>query len=124
MARFLRDTEKRSSGSKIDFPIQGLGQLMTVKRLGIARPTDLRTTRRVGRSALLSGESDRGCCRIIKFVYNIESLHIRQSKRERWLPEVTNEHLEAQYLPEHHRRFAREAARAENYHVRASSTAS
>jgi len=28
---FLRDTEKRSSGSKIDFPIQGSGQLMTVE---------------------------------------------------------------------------------------------
>src|SRR6476660_4203664 len=28
---FLRDTEKRSSGSKIDFPIQGSGQLMTAE---------------------------------------------------------------------------------------------
>jgi ATP-dependent Clp protease ATP-binding subunit ClpB len=28
---FLRDTEKRSSGSQIDFPIQGSGQLMTVE---------------------------------------------------------------------------------------------
>jgi ATP-dependent Clp protease ATP-binding subunit ClpA len=28
---FLRDTETRSSGSKIDFPIQGSGQLMTVE---------------------------------------------------------------------------------------------
>jgi ATP-dependent Clp protease ATP-binding subunit ClpA len=28
---FLRDTEKRSSGSKIDFPILGSGQLMTVE---------------------------------------------------------------------------------------------
>ena len=28
---FLRDTEKRSSGSKIDFPIQGWGQLMTAE---------------------------------------------------------------------------------------------
>ena len=28
---FLRDTEKRSPGSKIDFPIQGSGQLMTVE---------------------------------------------------------------------------------------------
>jgi ATP-dependent Clp protease ATP-binding subunit ClpB len=28
---FLRDTEKRSSGSKIDFPIQGSGQLLTVE---------------------------------------------------------------------------------------------
>ena len=32
--------------------------------------------------------------------------------------EATNEYLEAEYLPEHNRRFAREAARAENYHVR------
>ena len=30
---------------------------------------------------------------------------------------------EAQYLPEHNRRFAQEAARAENYHVRAPSVA-
>lgn len=37
--------------------------------------------------------------------------------------EATNEYLEAEYLPEHNRRFAREAARAENYHVRAPSTA-
>jgi ATP-dependent Clp protease ATP-binding subunit ClpB len=28
---FLRDTEKRSSGSKIDFPIQGSGELITVE---------------------------------------------------------------------------------------------
>jgi ATP-dependent Clp protease ATP-binding subunit ClpA len=28
---FLRDTEKRSSGAKIDFPIQGSGELMTVE---------------------------------------------------------------------------------------------
>ena len=28
---FLRDTEKRSSGSKIDFPIQCSGQLMTAE---------------------------------------------------------------------------------------------
>ena len=28
---FLRDTEKRSSGSKFDFPIQGAGQLMTAE---------------------------------------------------------------------------------------------
>jgi hypothetical protein len=28
---FLRNTEKRSSGSKIDFPIQGSGQLMTAE---------------------------------------------------------------------------------------------
>jgi ATP-dependent Clp protease ATP-binding subunit ClpB len=28
---FLRDTEKRSSGSKIDFPIQGSGQLVTAE---------------------------------------------------------------------------------------------
>jgi hypothetical protein len=32
--------------------------------------------------------------------------------------EATNEYLEAEYLPEHNRRFAREAARPENYHVR------
>jgi ATP-dependent Clp protease ATP-binding subunit ClpB len=31
---FLRDTEKRSSGSKIDFPIQSSGQLMTVEARG------------------------------------------------------------------------------------------
>jgi hypothetical protein len=35
--------------------------------------------------------------------------------------EATNEYLEAEYLPEHNRRFAREAARGENYHVRAPS---
>jgi len=35
--------------------------------------------------------------------------------------EATNEYLEAEYLPEHNRRFAREAARPENYHVRAPS---
>ena len=28
---FLRDTEKRSSGSRIDFPIQSSGELMTVE---------------------------------------------------------------------------------------------
>jgi hypothetical protein len=28
---FLRDTEKRSSGSKFDFPIQGSGQLVTAE---------------------------------------------------------------------------------------------
>ena len=37
--------------------------------------------------------------------------------------EATNEYLEAEYLAEHNRRFAREAARAENYHVRAPSAA-
>lgn len=35
--------------------------------------------------------------------------------------EATNEYLEAEYLQEHNRRFAREAARSENYHVRAPS---
>jgi hypothetical protein len=35
--------------------------------------------------------------------------------------EATNEYLEAEYLPEQNRRFAREAARGENYHVRAPS---
>jgi hypothetical protein len=34
-----------------------------------------------------------------------------------------NEYLEAEYLPEHNRRFAREASRPENYHVRAPSLA-
>jgi hypothetical protein len=37
--------------------------------------------------------------------------------------EATNEYLEAEYLPEHNQRFAREAARAENYHVKAPSAA-
>src|SRR6202521_5322003 len=37
--------------------------------------------------------------------------------------EATNEYLEAEYLPEHNQRFAREAARAENYHVGAPSAA-
>src|SRR5437879_2314684 len=37
--------------------------------------------------------------------------------------EAANEYLEAEYLAEHNQRFAREAARAENYHVRAPSTA-
>src|SRR5208283_2549721 len=37
--------------------------------------------------------------------------------------EATNEYLEAEYLAEHNRRFAREAARGENYHVRAPSAA-
>jgi len=37
--------------------------------------------------------------------------------------EATNEYLEAEYLAEHNRRFARAAARAENYHVRAPSPA-
>jgi len=37
--------------------------------------------------------------------------------------EATNEYLEAEYLAEHNQRFAREAARAENYHVRAPSAA-
>src|ERR1700751_1437160 len=32
--------------------------------------------------------------------------------------EATNEYLEAEYLPEHNQRFAREAGRAENYHVK------
>ncbi len=65
-----------------------------MKRLGIARPETIGRTEcalfearvdfahlqmpwqgRVGRSALLSGESARGCCRIIKFASNIGSLH-------------------------------------------------
>jgi transposase len=37
--------------------------------------------------------------------------------------EAANEYLEAEYLPEHNRRFAQEAARRENYHVRAPSPA-
>jgi hypothetical protein len=37
--------------------------------------------------------------------------------------EATNEYLEAEYLAEHNQRFARAAARAENYHVRAPSAA-
>jgi hypothetical protein len=37
--------------------------------------------------------------------------------------EAANEYLEAEYLAEHNRRFARAAARAENYHVRAPSAA-
>src|SRR6266851_4434397 len=37
--------------------------------------------------------------------------------------EAANEYLEAKYLAEHNRRFARAAARAENYHVRAPSAA-
>jgi hypothetical protein len=37
--------------------------------------------------------------------------------------EATNEYLEADYLPEHNQRFAREAARPENYHVRTPSAA-
>jgi len=37
--------------------------------------------------------------------------------------EAANEYLEAEYLPEHNRRFAREATRPENYHVRAPSLA-
>jgi hypothetical protein len=37
--------------------------------------------------------------------------------------EAGNEYLEAEYLPEHNRRFAREATRPENYHVRAPSLA-
>jgi hypothetical protein len=37
--------------------------------------------------------------------------------------EAANEYLEAEYLPEHNQRFAREAARPENYHVRTPSAA-
>jgi transposase len=37
--------------------------------------------------------------------------------------EATNEYLEAEYLPEHNQRFAREAARVENYHVKTPSVA-
>jgi hypothetical protein len=37
--------------------------------------------------------------------------------------EVTNAYLEAEYLPEHNQRFAREAARSENYHVKTPSAA-
>jgi transposase len=37
--------------------------------------------------------------------------------------EAANEYLEAEYLAEHNRRFAREAARPENYHVKTPSTA-
>ncbi len=36
---------------------------------------------------------------------------------------AANEYLEAEYLPEHNRRFAREATRPENYHLRAPSAA-
>src|SRR5713101_3303880 len=37
--------------------------------------------------------------------------------------EAANAYLEAEYLPEHNRRFAREAARPEDYHVRTPSAA-
>jgi transposase len=37
--------------------------------------------------------------------------------------EAANAYMEAEYLPEHNRRFAREAARPENYHVKAPSAA-
>src|SRR5216684_1512365 len=37
--------------------------------------------------------------------------------------EAANGYLEAEYLPEHNRRFAREAARPEDYHVRTPSAA-
>jgi len=37
--------------------------------------------------------------------------------------EAANAYLEAEYLPEHNRRFAREAARPEDYHVRGPSAA-
>ena len=37
--------------------------------------------------------------------------------------EATNAYLEAEYLPEHNRRFARAATRPENYHVRTPSPA-
>jgi hypothetical protein len=37
--------------------------------------------------------------------------------------EAANKYLESEYLPEHNRRFAREAARPENYHVKTPSTA-
>ena len=37
--------------------------------------------------------------------------------------EAANEYLEGEYLPEHNQRFAREAARPENYHVRTPSAA-
>ena len=37
--------------------------------------------------------------------------------------EAANEYLEAEYLPEHNRRFAQETASPENYHVRAPSPA-
>jgi hypothetical protein len=37
--------------------------------------------------------------------------------------EAANEYMEGEYLAEHNRRFAREAARPENYHVRAPSAA-
>jgi hypothetical protein len=37
--------------------------------------------------------------------------------------EAANAYLEAEYLPEHNRRFAREAARPEDYHVRRPSAA-
>jgi len=37
--------------------------------------------------------------------------------------EAANAYLEGEYLAEHNRRFAQEAARAENYHVRAPSVA-
>src|ERR1700730_7095883 len=37
--------------------------------------------------------------------------------------EATNAYLEAEYLPEHNQRFAREAARSENYHLKTPSAA-
>src|ERR1700751_867432 len=37
--------------------------------------------------------------------------------------EAANVYLQAEYLPEHNRRFAREAARPEDYHVRTPSAA-
>src|ERR1700751_3523831 len=37
--------------------------------------------------------------------------------------EAANVYLQAEYLPEHNRRFAREAARPEDYHVRSPSAA-
>jgi RNA repair, ligase-Pnkp-associating, region of Hen1 len=108
----IHTREEEAIEKPISLAEQRLGAAMSA--LWRACWLEIRTQTRVGKLTII-------------LVANSEHFYeyptIRQSKRERCLPEATNEYLEAQYLPKHNRRFAREAARAENYHVRAPSTA-
>ena len=48
---------------------------------------------------------------------------VKKLRRQGSEPRSANEYMEGEYLAEHNRRFAREAARPGNYHVRAPSAA-
>src|SRR5213079_738006 len=88
-------------------------------------PREIRTAGWVNkrRSGQRRGYCDRGL-RSLEFpgrCTRIGRMSISGSQRKE--SEAANAYLEADYLPEHNRRFAREAARPEDYHVRTPSAA-